>query len=114
MPAQPLTGVQAAAATLAAVIDTSGVVVTDLTQRKAAGQRCARRIRKGQAPMRRRAVRAAAGCREAGARAGPREGFPLSASKVHQVHAILPGALQQAVRWGWIAHNPARLATPPS
>jgi integrase len=42
------------------------------------------------------------------------KGLPLSASKVHQIHAILSGSLQQAVRWGWLTHNPARLATPPS
>lgn len=39
---------------------------------------------------------------------------PLSPSSVREVHAILSGALQQAVRWRWIGHNPARLATPPS
>jgi integrase len=27
---------------------------------------------------------------------------------------VLSGSLQQAVAWGWIAHNPVRLATPPS
>ena len=27
---------------------------------------------------------------------------------------MLSGSLRQAVAWGWIPHNPARLATPPS
>ena len=39
---------------------------------------------------------------------------PLSASAVRGVHAVLSGALAQAVKWGWIAHNPARLATVPT
>jgi integrase len=38
----------------------------------------------------------------------------MAASSVRQVHAILSGALGRAVVWGWIAQNPARLATPPS
>ena len=47
-------------------------------------------------------------------RRGKRGGRPLSASQVRAAHTVLSGALQQAVAWGWIAHNPARLATPPS
>ncbi len=39
---------------------------------------------------------------------------PLSASTVRGIHAVLSGALEQAVRWRWIAHNPARLATVPA
>ncbi len=39
---------------------------------------------------------------------------PLSPSSVREVHAILSGALQQAVKWRWIPYNPARLASPPS
>jgi len=38
---------------------------------------------------------------------------PLSASTVRAVHTVLSGSLRQAVAWGWIAHNPARLATSP-
>jgi integrase len=38
----------------------------------------------------------------------------MAASSVHQVHAILSGALNRAVVWGWIASNPARLASAPS
>jgi integrase len=44
---------------------------------------------------------------------GGKGGRPMAASSVHQVHAILSGALNRAVVWGWIA-NPARVATPPS
>jgi integrase len=45
---------------------------------------------------------------------GGKDGRPLSASLVREVHAILSGALNQAVVWGWIGHNPAKLATPPA
>jgi integrase len=37
----------------------------------------------------------------------------LSGSTVHQIHNVLTGALDQAVRWGWRSDNPARLATLP-
>ena len=45
---------------------------------------------------------------------GGKDGQPMAASSVHQVHAILSGALNRAVVWGWIANSPARLASPPS
>jgi integrase len=43
---------------------------------------------------------------------------PMAASTVRQVHAVISGALSAAVRWDWIAANPARGAqrlrqTPP-
>jgi integrase len=44
---------------------------------------------------------------------GGKDGKPLSAATVRQVHAILRRALQQGVRWEWIASNPAALASPP-
>lgn len=44
---------------------------------------------------------------------GGSEGRALSVATVRQVHAILRRALQQGVRWGWIATNPAALASPP-
>jgi integrase len=47
-------------------------------------------------------------------RQGGKDGRPLAASSVRQIHAILSGALTRAVIWGWISHNPARLASPPS
>ena len=37
----------------------------------------------------------------------------LSPASVRQVHAIIRRALRQAVRWGWIATNPAADASPP-
>jgi integrase len=45
---------------------------------------------------------------------GGKDGQPLSASIVREVHAVLSGALKQGVVWGWIGHNPATLATPPA
>jgi integrase len=44
---------------------------------------------------------------------GGQNGRPLSPATVRQVHAILRRALQQGIRWGWIATNPADLASPP-
>jgi integrase len=44
---------------------------------------------------------------------GGTAGAPLAAATVRQVHAILRRALDQAARWGWIAANPAALASPP-
>ena len=40
-------------------------------------------------------------------------GRPLSPASIHQVHAILRRALQQGVKWEWIASNPAALASTP-
>jgi integrase len=37
-------------------------------------------------------------------------GWPLSASAVREVHSVLSGAFRQAVVWGWVSHNPAKLA----
>jgi integrase len=41
-------------------------------------------------------------------------GWPISASAVREVHSVLSGAFKQAVVWGWITYNPAKLATPPT
>jgi hypothetical protein len=30
------------------------------------------------------------------------------------VHTVLSGSLKQAVAWGWVSQNAARLATPPA
>lgn len=38
----------------------------------------------------------------------------LAASTIRQIHNVLVGSLDQAVRWGWRRDNPARLATLPS
>jgi integrase len=37
----------------------------------------------------------------------------LSPASIRHVHAVLRGALGQAVRWGWIPTNPAANASPP-
>jgi integrase len=37
----------------------------------------------------------------------------LSPASVRHVHAVVRGALGQAVRWGWIPTNPAEAASPP-
>jgi integrase len=42
------------------------------------------------------------------------EHAPLSASRIHQVHAVLSGALGLATRYGWIPFNPTTLAEPPA
>ena len=38
----------------------------------------------------------------------------VSASRVHQVHAVIRGTLRRAVRWGWLSTTPARDAAPPT
>lgn len=38
----------------------------------------------------------------------------LAPATVRQVHAIVRRGLRQAVRWGWLASNPAEHASPPS
>jgi integrase len=38
---------------------------------------------------------------------------PMAASTVRQIHAVISGALSAAVRWDWIARNPARGAQRP-
>jgi integrase len=37
----------------------------------------------------------------------------LSPATIRHIHAVLRGALGQAVRWGWVATNPAANASPP-
>lgn len=44
---------------------------------------------------------------------GGHDDAPLAPATVRQTHAIIRRALQQGVRWGWIATNPAALASPP-
>ncbi|WP_395152523.1 tyrosine-type recombinase/integrase [Ilumatobacter sp.] len=38
----------------------------------------------------------------------------LSAATVQRYHALLGGAFQQAMKWGWVSRNVVRLATPPT
>src|SRR4030095_5785220 len=66
----------------------------------------------GRIPVRRLDVETLDGCYAELRRRGKAGGQPLSASTVRAVHTVLSGALRQAGAWGWIAHNPARLATP--
>jgi hypothetical protein len=45
---------------------------------------------------------------------GGRDGGPLEPASVRRVHADLSAMLARAVKWGWIASNPAVRASPPS
>ncbi|HTU38285.1 MAG TPA: site-specific integrase [Acidimicrobiales bacterium] len=45
---------------------------------------------------------------------GGEQGGPLSPATVRQTHAVIRRALTQAQRWGWVASNPAALASPPT
>ncbi len=47
------------------------------------------------------------------ARQGRRNGKPLAPLTVRHVHAVLHRALKDAVRWGYLARNPADRADPP-
>jgi integrase len=44
---------------------------------------------------------------------GGRNNQPLAVNTVRSAHAILHRSCGQAVRWGWLARNPAALASPP-
>jgi integrase len=44
---------------------------------------------------------------------GAVSGRPLSANSVRHIHSVLHRAFEQGIAWDWIAHNPARRATPP-
>jgi hypothetical protein len=68
----------------------------------------------GRIPVRRLDVETLDGFYAELRRRGKAGGEPLSPSTVRAVHTVLSGSLRQAVAWGWIPHNPARLATPPS
>ena len=46
-------------------------------------------------------------------RSGGVRGVPLSPNTVGRIHAVVRRALNQAVKWGWLAVNPASSATPP-
>jgi integrase len=54
---------------------------------------------------------AAARCRVAGCL--PHQCVPMSPSTVRQIHAVISGALNSAVRWDWIPSNPASVAKKP-
>jgi hypothetical protein len=40
--------------------------------------------------------------------------WPLTASGVRQIHAVISGALSAAFRWGWLPFNPAETARIPA
>ncbi|MGH9154499.1 MAG: tyrosine-type recombinase/integrase [Acidimicrobiales bacterium] len=44
---------------------------------------------------------------------GGRAGRPLSPATIRRTHGIIHRALNQGVRWGWLAQNPASAASPP-
>lgn len=46
-------------------------------------------------------------------RSGARSGRPLGAETTAKVHRLLHRAFKDAERWGYVARNPAALATPP-
>jgi integrase len=76
---------------------------------------CWRRIRRGESPLRAgTSYRPRPGAEEAVHEPDCARGWPVSASAVREVHSVLSGAFKQAVVWGWTAHNPAKLATPPA
>jgi integrase len=76
---------------------------------------CWKRIRRGE-PALRAGVRyqPQPGTDEAVHEPDCARGWPVSASAVREAHSVLSGAFKQAVVWGWTAHNPAKLATPPA
>jgi integrase len=76
---------------------------------------CWKRIRRGEPALRAGVrYRPRPGADEAVHGPDCARGWPVSASAVREVHSVLSGAFKQAVVWGWTAHNPARLATPPA
>ena len=87
----------------------------ELRQRGSKCQHCYRRMRNGQPPMRPGEVfRLAFTGKERIHELDCAQGIPMTPSAIRDVHAVLSGALQQAVVWGWRGDNPARLATPPT
>jgi integrase len=76
---------------------------------------CWKRIRRGEPPLR-AGVRylPQPGADEAVHEPDCARGWAVSASAVREMHSVLSGAFKQAVVWGWTAHNPAKLATPPA
>jgi integrase len=87
---------------------------TELRQRGSKCQHCYRRMRNGGQPMQPGDVfHLAFTGKERVHQTDCVQGIPMTASAIRDVHAVLSGALQQAVVWGWRTDNPARLATRP-
>ncbi|APU17798.1 site-specific recombinase XerD [Actinoalloteichus sp. GBA129-24] len=72
-------------------------------------KRCRRRCRKTKTRVDHRVTKP----HECDARCTPHVCKPLAVSSVRQVHAVLSGALNAAVRWGWISFNPVEAARKP-
>lgn len=66
-------------------------------------RRCAREVSGDSAP-----------CRWCSRACRPHRCMPLSAASIRVVHAVLSGAFNRAVRWGWIAVSPVEQTEPPS
>jgi integrase len=87
----------------------------ELRHRGSKCQHCYRRMRRGEQAMRPGEVfRLAFTGKERVHETDCVQGIPMTASAIRDVHAVLSGALQQAVVWGWRSDNPARSATPPA
>jgi integrase len=87
----------------------------ELRRRGSKCQHCYRRMRRGEQAMRPGDVfRLAFTGKERVHETDCVQGIPMTASAIRDVHAVLSGALQQAVVWGWRSDNPARSATPPA
>jgi integrase len=87
----------------------------ELRRRGSKCQHCYRRMRRGEQAMRPGEVfRLAFTGKERVHETDCVQGIPMTASAIRDVHAVLSGALQQAVVWGWRSDNPARSATPPA
>ncbi|AXX28619.1 Integrase [Actinosynnema pretiosum subsp. pretiosum] len=72
-------------------------------------RRC--RVRCSRRPFVEHAVRGAHECAESKCR--PHRCKPMATSTVRQIHAIISGTLNAAVRWDWIASSPAKVAQKP-
>jgi len=98
-------------------IDTATIdrFYAELRQRGSKCQHCYRRMRDGQPPMRPGDVfRLIYSGEERLHQTDCVQGIPMTASAIRDVHAVLSGAFEQAMVWGWISHNPVPLTTPPS
>jgi hypothetical protein len=87
--------------------DTHGVKIAELRRRGSKCQHCYRRMRRGEQPMRPGEVfHLAFTGKERVHETDCVQGIPMTASAIRDVDAVLSGALQQAVVWGWRTDNP--------
>lgn len=47
-------------------------------------------------------------------KSGGMNGRPLGPASVRRIHVVVHAALEQAVKWRWVAYNPANAASPPA